>query len=179
MSAQLEISKDDMDNLNRKFDLLKKEGGAALRKSAIGMMYRILTTAKIKINENRTIKTSRLKNSLHLEGGSEFKDNRIVNSGDLKLKTVTLAGNELAVGTNVEYAAAIELGSRPHVIEAKNKKVLAKQTGDNSWIFFGKRVMHPGFKGKSFLYAALKEVDPEKTTAQLMKEEIATRPIFK
>jgi len=71
------------------------------------------------------------------------------------------------VGTNVEYAAAIEFGSRPHVIEAKNKKVLS-----NGKKFFGKRVNHPGWSGDSFLYWAMKNVDVEKSVAEDMQNDL-------
>jgi hypothetical protein len=56
---------------------------------------------------------------------------------------------------NKEYASGVEFGTRPHVIEAVNKKVLAdKKAG----IIFGKRVMHPGSKGRFFLTKAIKQV---------------------
>jgi hypothetical protein len=56
---------------------------------------------------------------------------------------------------NKEYAAHIEFGTKPHVIVATNKKVLAdKKAG----VIFGKRVMHPGFKGRFFLTNAVKQV---------------------
>lgn len=45
------------------------------------------------------------------------------------------------------------IGTRPHDIEVKNKKVLAnKRTGQ----FFGKKVHHPGTKANPFLWRGLK-----------------------
>lgn len=65
----------------------------------------------------------------------------------------------------MEYASSIELGSVPHVIEAKNKKALASKT-----TLFGKRVFHPGYRGDSFLYWAYKNVDVTKSTADDMRD---------
>jgi phage gpG-like protein len=55
--------------------------------------------------------------------------------------TATTAG----VGTNVPYAAAMNNGSRPHEIAAKNKKALA--FGGK----FFKRVHHPGTVAREFM----------------------------
>ena len=56
------------------------------------------------------------------------------------------------ISTNVEYAAFVEYGTGPHIIEAKNAKVLTD--GVN---FFGKRVMHPGTKAQPFMNPAAEE----------------------
>lgn len=56
------------------------------------------------------------------------------------------------VRAEAKYAAAVEFGSRPHTIVAKNSKVLAnKRTGQ----FFGKRVNHPGTRAQPFLFPAV------------------------
>jgi len=84
------------------------------------------------------------------------------------LRTVNLKEGEGAVGTNVEYAAAVELGSRPHTIVAKNFKSLGtKKAG-----FFGKKVNHPGYAGDSYLYRALKNVDVTKSVAEDMRNSL-------
>lgn len=55
------------------------------------------------------------------------------------------------VASDLDYAATVELGSRPHPIESKNSDVLANNTGE----FFGPRVMHPGTKPQPHLRPAL------------------------
>jgi len=54
-------------------------------------------------------------------------------------------GTSAGVGTNLPYAAAMNNGSRPHEIKAKNKKALA--FGGR----FFKRVKHPGTVPREFM----------------------------
>lgn len=49
------------------------------------------------------------------------------------------------IGTNVEYAEAVELGTKPHEIRPVNKKALAFEIGGKKII--RKSVMHPGTEG--------------------------------
>ncbi len=84
-------------------------------------------------NEARSlvpVKTARLKNSI----GVNF-DN---------------AGFSATISTDVEYAQSIEYGSRPHVIEVKNAKVLTDGVH-----FFGKKVNHPGNRPMPFMNPAM------------------------
>ena len=56
------------------------------------------------------------------------------------------------IGARTNYAAYVELGTRPHLIRARAKKVLAnKRTGE----VFGKVVHHPGTKAQHFLQNAI------------------------
>lgn len=48
------------------------------------------------------------------------------------------------VGSNVDYMKFIELNTRPHIIEPRNKKALAWPGAANPY----KKVKHPGTKGK-------------------------------
>jgi hypothetical protein len=72
------------------------------------------------------------------------------------------------------YAEPVHEGSRPHVIEAKNAKVLFnKKTGQ----YFGKRVNHPGNKPNRFLVRML---DSSESAVQDYFEQalgLATRDI--
>jgi hypothetical protein len=53
------------------------------------------------------------------------------------------------------YPVGLELGTRPHVIEVRDKKVLAnRRTGQ----IFGKRVNHPGTKPYPWCRAALADL---------------------
>lgn len=56
------------------------------------------------------------------------------------------------VGTGVEYALPVELGSRPHVIESHGDWPLRnRRTGET----FGRRVNHPGAPAQPYLRPAL------------------------
>lgn len=62
----------------------------------------------------------------------------------------------LTVGSDLEYAAAVNDGSRKHKIRAKNKPYLIFRIG-GQWVRV-KEVDHPGTKGVHFLDRALREV---------------------
>ena len=56
------------------------------------------------------------------------------------------------------YAPYVEFGTAPHVIEAKNARVLANvQTGQ----VFGRRVNHPGTKANPFMERIVASAQPE------------------
>lgn len=77
-------------------------------------------------------------------------------SGDLKdsLKITYFPGGA-RIGSDLDYAATVELGSGPHVIRVRNAKVLRnKETGQ----VFGKQVMHPGTPAQPFMVPALERV---------------------
>lgn len=62
-----------------------------------------------------------------------------------------VGGHKRQVGSDLDYAAVVELGSSPHIIELKNSSVLTDGDGE----FFGPRVMHPGTKPQPHLRPAL------------------------
>lgn len=85
------------------------------------------------------------------------KQNAPVDTGTLRasLRTVQTGTAEYAVGTNVEYAPAVEYGTDPHVI-----------TPDGDFLYFEGRgghlirkrsVNHPGTPAQPFLRPALNE----------------------
>ena len=53
--------------------------------------------------------------------------------------------NGFIIGTNVEYAEDVELGTPPHLIVPKNKKALKFEI--NGETVFATRVNHPGTQG--------------------------------
>jgi hypothetical protein len=60
------------------------------------------------------------------------------------------------VGSNVEYAAMVNDGTRPHVIKAVNAKALRFKVGGRT--VFARLVHHPGTRARPFLDRALQEV---------------------
>lgn len=68
------------------------------------------------------------------------------------IEVVPVAWDTALVGSDLDYAAAVELGSGPHIITAKTKKVLANvETGQ----VFGRTVRHPGTRAQPYLRPAL------------------------
>ena len=57
-----------------------------------------------------------------------------------------VAGSVFVPSELVPYAKFVYEGTDPHVIEVKNAQVLTN--GEN---FFGKKVLHPGYKGDPFI----------------------------
>tara|TARA_S200002703_G_C3709764_1_gene218003 strand:- start:187 stop:621 length:435 start_codon:yes stop_codon:yes gene_type:complete len=53
------------------------------------------------------------------------------------------------VQASAKYSAAVEFGTKPHKIRAKNKSVLYSS---KTKTFFGKEVNHPGTKGQPFFF---------------------------
>ena len=58
------------------------------------------------------------------------------------------------VGTNVEYASAVEYGTKPHTIRPKKAKLLVWKDKDSKKIHTAKEVKHPGTKPQPFLEPA-------------------------
>jgi hypothetical protein len=172
MSVQLSIDQSSFDNITKQLDILKVNVNRSAYSALMKVAFKIKSEAQNRLKGMGHVVTSRLRNSIHVQGeGSNIGDNKESYSDENGksyssiLLTAALAKGEIAVGSNVEYASSIELGSKPHIIEAKNKKALS-----NGSVIFGKRVNHPGYVGDSFLYWAMKNVDVTKSTGDDMKE---------
>lgn len=62
------------------------------------------------------------------------------------------------VEVGVQYATYVHDGTRPHIIEVRNKKVLANsRTGQ----VFGRKVNHPGTRANPFLQRAVDQAKPD------------------
>lgn len=82
---------------------------------------------------------------------------RLRASGKMDLR-VTQNGPTGSVTFTVKYAQWVHDGTRPHIIRAKNKKVLRFKVG--SQVLYRPLVHHPGTKPRPFLARALVEVGP-------------------
>lgn len=65
---------------------------------------------------------------------------------------VRVENNRVTVGPDTEYAEYVEFGTKPHVIEPKNKKALAFKVGGQMVVV--KKVNHPGTKAQPFVRPA-------------------------
>ena len=152
---------------------LKKLAPEAARKGMFKLLFDIKALAQNKLKSDGHIVSSRLRNSIYVQSTKpqNFGDNNETYQDETGKSyssrlDVDLTDNEGAVGSNVEYAGAIEYGYDAHVITAKNFPVL----GNKKVGFFGKSVQHPGFKGDSFLYWALKNVDMNRRWREVSAE---------
>ena len=62
----------------------------------------------------------------------------------------------VTVGSDLEYAAMVNDGTRPHLIRPRTKQVLRFEVGGR--VVFAKLVHHPGTRANPFLDRALREV---------------------
>lgn len=77
---------------------------------------------------------------------------------------ITFAGPfrvDTGVTAHADYAAAVELGTRPHVIRARNADALHFQMGGRD--IFAREVHHPGTRPRPFLRNAAEQVVGEET----------------
>lgn len=174
-SIKLEIDKKTFDHVQSQLDALNTGGVQSAYRALVKVLFKIKSEAQLRLTGRGHIKTSRLKNSIYVKtktptitptNSLSYSDGT-GKSYNSDLTTVSIGEFEGAVGTNVEYAAAVELGARPHIIQAKNAKVLS-----NGKQIFGKRVNHPGFAGDSFLYWALKNVNVSQSVAKDMQDDL-------
>ena len=70
-------------------------------------------------------------------------------------RTATLR-SRFTIGSDVEYAAFVNDGTRPHIIRPRNAQVLRFVVGGR--VVFAKVVHHPGTRARPFLDQALREV---------------------
>lgn len=176
-SVRLEIDKKTFDHVQSQLDALNKGGVNSAYRALMKVAFKIKSEAQLRLTGRGHINTSRLKNSIFVQ--TKIKSDVIKNNNSLtysdkkgnsyssELTTVSLGDNEFAIGTNVEYAASIELGAKSHIIKAKNAKVLS-----NGKRIFGRQVNHPGFAGDSFLYWALKNVNVAQSVAKDMQYDL-------
>lgn len=79
----------------------------------------------------------------------------LIEEGDLigsgRVFGATAHGVTVGFGQGVDYAAAIELGAEPHVIEASNVENLKFYWKRKGVQFYGPRVNHPGNRPYKFM----------------------------
>lgn len=180
MSIELNIDARSFDNFQRQMDILKVEGEKSFYRALCKVAMKIQSSAKLRLKGQGHVKTSRLINSIYLQGSDQGKVDEIARNNpatysadgktyNAKMTTLGLTDKEVAVGTNVEYAGAMEMGAKAHYIRPKNKKALAFMLGGIKVI--RKAVWHPGYKGDSYLQWAIQNVDIKQSLAEDMRDE--------
>ena len=74
---------------------------------------------------------------------------------------VWIADDDMMVswkGKRINYATFVLFGTKPHLIEAKNRKTLRFSYRNLDEFVYRKRVNHPGYKGDDFMHKAAKKV---------------------
>ena len=115
---------------------------AAVRKAPATVIKEISTASQKSV---LTIQSNAMKEAPVNKsyGGGNLRQN-------IKSRMIGKFGGEIVA--NAPYSAAVELGTRPHIIRPVNARVLAnKRTGQ----FFGKLVHHPGTKPNPFMLRAV------------------------
>lgn len=90
------------------------------------------------------------------------------------------AGLQARYYPKMRYARYVQEGTRPHVITAKNARVLASKTGGGKgaqYTFYGKSVMHPGTKPNPFMNRIMAASKSDIINLFLEAERIITRKI--
>jgi hypothetical protein len=175
MSVEFSIDQTSLDNLKRQIEEFKKRTGHSAYTGLCAAALQLRNDAMLRLRERKHIITSRLRNSIYIKVSKQDKsvslpDNGLSYSDDTgatynrDLKTVTLDAGSIAVGTNVEYAGAIEFGHGPIAI---NSPVNMKKIG---WRYL-KTI--PAKGGDSFLYWAFKNINVNQSVAEKMKEDLS------
>lgn len=191
MKGQIEIDRSSFDALNKNFDDIKKKIPLASYHALVAFLFNAKSLAQNRLKANKHIVTSRLRNSIYVKSHAKRQDNKQYSDRkgrtySADLETVALKDQEAAIGTNVEYAAAIERGAPAHIIRAKNGKALSwlPEAAGEAWFtgktkstlrkyykdrsggntlrrmrIFAKQVLHPGYPGDSFLWWGVQNAD--------------------
>lgn len=88
----------------------------------------------------------------------EAVDTAPAQTGDLR-RNIVPDFNKKEVRSEKNYSAAVEYGTAPHTIEAKNAKALRFTKGGKT--IFAKKVNHPGTKPQPFMRLSARKVQKE------------------
>lgn len=115
---------------------IDQAGMERLQEAAAHTLTRIADEIAADMRHAAPVDTGRLKESIAVD--------------DVERGTGFMA--RVRIWARTPYAVFVELGTRPHIIRAKNAKVLADvEEGE----FFGPLVHHPGTKANPFMRSSL------------------------
>lgn len=110
--VSIEIDQKSFENLNKQMEVLKQGIPRSLYSAITKIGYKIKTESQMRLRGMNHIVTSRLRNSIFVKSSGinsmayQDKDGKSFIS---ELQSITLSDNEVAIGTNVEYAEKIEI----------------------------------------------------------------------
>lgn len=124
-------------------------------------MVRRRVKAKMTARGKEKLKKKLLSTGLEIERAA--KQNAPVDTGRLRSSITTEVMERrgipiVKVGTNLEYAPAIEFGVEPFIITPDQAEALQWTDPDTGEPVFATRVEHPGFPEQPFLLPAVDEV---------------------
>lgn len=109
--VSIEIDQKSFDHLNKQMEVLKRGTPTSLYSAITKIGYKIQSEAQMRLRGKNHIVTSRLRNSLFVKTKSKdslsYQDNK-GGSFISDLRSITIKENDIAIGTNVEYAEKIE-----------------------------------------------------------------------
>lgn len=144
MANSVKITIEGLDNFKAHLSYYSRAVKDNVANALEDAMSNIEKEAKLNLKHNHSVVTAALIGSMH-----HITQKNALNA---------------VVGTDLKYAPYVEYGTAPHVIEAKNAKVLATKSGvggGGAWIYFGKTVNHPGSHAKPFFGPAVDVTIPQ------------------
>lgn len=111
MSVSLQIDKGNLDHIYKQFIILRATAPRSVYSALVKIAYKIRVEAQLRLRGKNHIVTSRLRNSLSVFKSGNMSIMYSDNNGKsfiAELNSVKVGINELAIGTNVEYAQKIE-----------------------------------------------------------------------
>ena len=139
----------EVEGMEEMMDALRKLGSTGEKYLQKGL-NEVGAEAMSEMRVNSPAITTRLRSSIHYESPNtniySYTDNQGKGyNGKFQKKASRLS---VLVGSNVEYADAVNYGTAPHVITPKNAKALRFKVGGQ--FIFATKVNHPGTKGLGF-----------------------------
>lgn len=134
MSVSLQLDKQSKDHIDKQFNLLRESAPRSVYSAIVKVAYKIRAEAQLRLRGKNHIVTSRLRNSLFVKTEEKANDSYSDNLGKsfvAELPSVAIGKNEVAIGTNVEYAQKIE-NMDSYLMWAANNIDITKSIGDQA-----------------------------------------------
>jgi|LSQX01.1.fsa_nt_gb hypothetical protein len=157
---RVELPSSEIQKFRRWTSKLSAENTAQLKTLIAAKSYTMQKGIMTNITNKGIVNFGFLRSSIRVS----FASDRLGSTIDINPQQRKTPYGSLVAAVN--YAPHIEFGTRPHVIQVRRAKVLAgyllkpgaKKYG---WMYFGKKVNHPGTKANPFFYPVAKRVYKE------------------
>lgn len=157
---RVELPSSEIQKFRRWTSKLSAENTAQLKTLIAAKSYTMQKGIMTNITNKGIVNFGFLRSSIRVS----FASDRLGSTIDINPQQRKTPYGSLVAAAN--YAPHIEFGTRPHIIQVRNAKVLAgyllkpgaKKYG---WMYFGKKVNHPGTRANPFFYPVAKRVYKE------------------